>query len=242
MKFYKYKQIARINCVGFDDELLDDPKAYYNTPINRLNRTVNNTKLMRFRLNGLNNIQIGKNAKLVLESIYVPIPLDDTFDSKVRGAFTVRLKNFSSVNTFDSTNSNSSVILFSSTVPENVQIFFAQDATGKLKQDALGNLTHLDSYRVPSSFGVPFFNHSPKILYNFAIPNQNFLNQNVLEFELLYYTSVGYELIAADDYIDFQGFQCSLVIYDIDEEELLLKDTDDVNFKLMRPQNPIFKI
>ena len=241
MKFYKYKQLARINCVGFDDELLDDPQAYYYTPIKKLDRIDNNTKLMRFRLKGLNNIQIGKHAKLVLESIYVPIPLDDEFDSKVRGAFTVRLKKFSSLNTFDSSNTNSSAILFSSTVPENIQIFFAQDATGKLRQDASGNLTHLDSYRVPTSFGVPFFNHSPKVLYNFDIPNKNFLNQNMLEFELIYYTSVGFEL-SVDDFLDFQGFQCSLVIYDLDEEDLLLKDTDEVNFKLMRPQNPIFKI
>ena len=63
----------------------------------------------------------------------------------------------------------------------------------------------------------------------------------MLEFELIYYTSVGFEL-NVDDFLDFQGFQCSLVIYDLDEEDLLLKDTDEVNFKLMRPQNPIFKI
>ena len=78
-------------------------------------------------------------------------------------------------------------------------------------------------------------------MYNFDIPNQNFLNQNVLEFELIYYVKNGNDLTTGDD-IDFLNFQCSLVIYDIDEEELLLKDTDEVNFKLMKPQNPIFKI
>ena len=72
-------------------------------------------------------------------------------------------------------------------MPEIVQLYFAQDATGKLRQDASGNLSHLDTYRVPASFGVPFVNHNPKLLYNFDIPNQNFLNQNMLEFEYILY-------------------------------------------------------
>ena len=248
MKFYKYKQLARINCIGFDDELLKTQNSYYHTPFkNAPNQTYKNTKLMRFRFNGLNNIEIGKNTKLVLESIFVPIVLDNYSDPKVKGAFTVRCKNLSAANNFDSSNDNvSSSVLFSHTVVNNIQVFYDKVGNDEVEeneaehaQENLINTTVLENH-VLSSNGFSFFNHYPKILYNFDIPNQNFLNQNVLEFELIYY-AMG-EFDHTIDYIDFQNFQCSLVIYDIDEEDLLLKDTDDVNFKLMRPQNPIFKI
>ena len=96
MKFYKYKQLARINCIGFDDELLSNQSSYYNTPYKYTTSPEINTKLMRFRFKGLNNIQIGKHAKLVLESILVPIVLEKNYDPKVRGSFQVRLKNLSS--------------------------------------------------------------------------------------------------------------------------------------------------
>ena len=260
MKFYKYKQLARINCIGFDDELLSNQSSYYNTPYKYAISQEINTKLMRFRFKGLNNIQIGKHAKLVLESIFVPIVLENNFDPKVRGSFQVRLKNLSSDKTFDSSLDNhGSSILFSHSVKQNIQIFLSNDSTGvvtfKTETDASGNkIVHTDTTGAHSvnynteleNFATTkncfsFFNNSPKNLYNFDIPNQNFLNQNVLEFELIYYVKNGSDLTTADA-IDFQNFQCSLVIYDLDEEDLLLKDTDEVNFKLMRPQNPIFKI
>ena len=65
----------------------------------------------------------------------------------------------------------------------------------------------------------------------------------MLEFELIYFLGQGEEFILADDNYQLESFQCSLVIYDIDEEkELLLQDTEEVDFKLMRPQNDIFQI
>jgi hypothetical protein len=75
------------------------------------------------------------------------------------------------------------------------------------------------------------------------LPNiEIFYIWNNHRFELIYYLRQGEHFILADDGYQLENFQCSLVIYDIDEEDLLLKDTDDVNFKLMRPQNSIFKI
>ena len=46
---------------------------------------------------------------------------------------------------------------------------------------------------------------------------------------------------SAEDFIDFQGFQCSLVIYDIDEKYFLLKDNEDVNFKLINETSKPYK-
>ena len=264
MKFYKYKQLARINCIGFDDELTNNQSSYYNTPFKFVPaQTQINTKLMRFRFKGLNNIQIGKHAKIVLESIYVPIVLNNFNYEKNRGGFQIRLKNLSSENTFDSSLDNhGSIVLFSHSCEQQTQLFFQVDATtGHIEiqapTDAAGaKIVHTDAttgahsvhYQtdlgnyMTTKTGVSFFNNNPKVLYNFDIPNQNFLNQNMLEFELIYYLRQGEQFILADDGYQLENFQCSLVIYDIDEEELLLKDTDEVNFKLMRPQNPLFKI
>ena len=203
MKFYKYKQLARINCIGFDDELLNNQSSYYNTPYKYAISQEINTKLLRFRFKGLNNIQIGKHA-------FVPIVLENNFDPKVRGSFQVRLKNLSSDKTFDSSLDNhGSSILFSHSVEQNIQIFLATDTTGgvtfKTETDASGNKlvetdasgnhtvnyqTELENFATTKN-GFSFFNNSPKFLYNFDIPNQNFLNQNVLEFELIYYVKNG---------------------------------------------------
>ena len=264
MKFYKYKKVARINCVGFDDELTNNTSSFYNTPYKFIpNQTQINTKLMRFRFKGLNNIQIGKHAKLVLESIYVPIVLNDYNYAKNRGGFQIRLKIFSSMNTFDSSLDNhGSIVLFSHACESQTQFFFqVDDTTGHIEiqapTDAAGNKLvqtdatghHTVHYHsdmgnyITTKTGVSFFNNNPKSLYNFDIPNQNFLNQNMLEFELIYFLRQGEEFILADDNFQLESFQCSLVIYDIDEEkELLLQDTEEVDFKLMRPQNDIFQI
>jgi hypothetical protein len=72
-----------------------------------------------------------------------------------------------------------------------------------------------------------FQNHSPEMLYNFSI-SQNFFQNGFVEFEIQYPD--------IDVLLDFfDRFYISLVVYDIDEQELLLKDTPDVDYKQFGP-------
>jgi hypothetical protein len=70
-------------------------------------------------------------------------------------------------------------------------------------------------------------NTSPEILYNFSI-STNFFQNGFIEL-LATYPDCD---LAADD---LGRFFISFVVYDIDEEDLLLKDTPDVNYKDFRP-------
>jgi len=72
-----------------------------------------------------------------------------------------------------------------------------------------------------------FENHNPEMLYNFSI-SQNFFQNGFVEFEITYPDNE----IQIDS---FDRFYITLVVYDIDEQELLLKDTPDVNFKQFGP-------
>ncbi len=45
MKFFRYKQVARLNFVGYDDELNNVGSSYYNTKFKLLNNNEINTKL-----------------------------------------------------------------------------------------------------------------------------------------------------------------------------------------------------
>lgn len=69
----------------------------------------------------------------------------------------------------------------------------------------------------------PFQNPYPKILYNYAIP-QNFFQNGYVEFEITY-PNINVNLP------DMTRFMITFVVYDVDEEELVLKDTPNVDFK-----------
>ena len=72
-----------------------------------------------------------------------------------------------------------------------------------------------------------FQNNYPKILYNFSIP-QNFLQNGYVELEVTYPDVP----IDADS---LNRFMISFIVYDVDEEELLLKDTPKVDYKNFGP-------
>ena len=75
-----------------------------------------------------------------------------------------------------------------------------------------------------------FYNTYPKMLYNFNVSQQFFTN-GYLELEITY-PNVGLSLNS------FESFQINLIIYDVDEEELLLKDTPEVeDYKPHAPTN-----
>lgn len=215
VKFFKYKQVARITLFGNDDILLNDVNSIYKTNLKGGFYTDEiNTKLMRFKLDGnIQNLQLSKNCKLVLESVFLPnlYDYDNTThlfgaDKKNVGNISLRMKGINN-DTFDSMNANGDTLIF----------------TYNNKLDT-------------------FFNPYPEKLYNFDI-SSNFLRNGFLDFELIYDMYHGVN-IENENIRSLTFFQISLVIYEENEEELLLKDTDDVNFKLMKPFNngiPIYR-
>ena len=65
MKCFRYKQVARLNFIGYDDELINDASSYYNTKFKMFDNNEINTKLLRFRIDNLSNIKLSQNAELL---------------------------------------------------------------------------------------------------------------------------------------------------------------------------------
>ena len=82
---------------------------------------------------------------------------------------------------------------------------------------------------------LPFQNNSPEILYNFSI-SPNFFQNGYIEFSITYPdNNVLVTNVAAGTIAGTSRFYISLVVYDIDEQELLLKDTPEVDYKNAGP-------
>ena len=78
-----------------------------------------------------------------------------------------------------------------------------------------------------------FTNTSNELFYNFSI-DQNFFKNGYIDLQITY---LNIQMI--NDYEDFidnvlPKFYISFVVYDINEEELLLKDTPDVDYNNFR--------
>ena len=84
------------------------------------------------------------------------------------------------------------------------------------------------NYDLPTTFNNPY----PEILYNFPI-SSNFLNNRYLDFTLIMQFVGGDFINLAVDQEYFDQFHISFIVYDLDEEELLLTSTQDVDFKKM---------
>ena len=134
--------------------------------------------------------QLSQNAKIVIESIYLP-----TFDDRA-GPVTVRMNNINT-NAHDSQNKG-----FNSPL-----IYHSEDT------------------------GFQFNNTNPELFYNFNISN-NFFQNGTIEIQVTY---PNIELAP----IQLVRFNISFVVYDIDEEDLLLKDTPQVDYKNFSPHYPI---
>jgi hypothetical protein len=207
MKFFKYKQIARLNFFGGDDLNNGNADSYYATHIKShyYNNEVN-TKRYKFYLDSvLQSVQLSNNARLSLESVYFNNihPWD-----AVAGAFgnianfgpiILRMNNISGNNWDSSNGSNGNTILYSGFNNGNIQI-----------------------------------NPSPDVLYTFSIPN-NFLRNGNIEFEIIYNMNVGIDLNLADHRKILEYLNVSLVIYDVNEEELLLTGTPSVDYGRFGP-------
>ena len=215
MKYYKYKQVQRMTFFGFDDTLKGKDTSFIKmspqtrekvnagTYFNSNIVTTKDTKILRFDINKLLNIQLSQNARIVIENLSLPIlvlkqpgPLDEVVTYR-KGPITVRMNNLNT-NSFDSQNKGYN----------NTLIYTSE---GQLAE-------------------FPFNNSAPEILYNFSI-DQNFFKNGYVELQITY---PDIHLLTTD----LDRFYISFVVYDMNEEDLLLKDTPEVNFKKFGPHNP----
>ena len=186
MKFYRFKQVQRFVFFGYDDLFIDDPGSLSRTS-KQSRPGIYDTKRLRFNFIAKNGIQLSNNAKLVVESLFLPAEIytpETTVEEERKGAITVRLNKLQG-ETFDSQNDNL-----------NSPLLFASQESGK------------------------FINTYPEMLYNFSI-SQSFFSNGYIEFEITYPNVIIPEEGLRDFFI-------SLIIYDVNEEELVLKDTPEV--------------
>jgi hypothetical protein len=187
MKYYRFKQIQRITLFGHDDLLKDDTSSFKKT--SKLTSSGNDTKILRFNINKIANLQLSQNCKLCIEALYLPIATVASHSNG--GPAKIRMNNLNT-NSYDTENNG-----FHST------LIFTND-------DGIEHFT----------------NPSPEQLYNFSI-DQHFLKNGYIELEISYPNK-------SLDNESFLRFFISFVIYDVNEETLILKDTpevDLVNFK-----------
>ena len=225
MKFIKYKQVARITLYGFDDLNRNNTSSVFTEPLNSFrfsNNAVggvpvgNNAKRMRFQIKGLDNVKLSENARFCIESINVPIIYDTNDDRKSVAQTIVRMSNLSSINCFDSHgNGQTDPVIYT--------------AQSHVFQQRLGDDTGHINFQNISSAPV-FYNPYPEILYNFPI-SSNFLNNRYFDFILIMQYLTGDLINLPNDQRYFDLFHISFIIYDLDEQELLLTSTQDVDFK-----------
>ena len=225
MKFIKYKQVARITFYGFDDLYNDNASSVYTEQINsvyfvnNLNAGVqigNNAKRMRFQIKGLDNVKLSEHARFCMESINVPFLYDIDNDVKSLGQTIVRMSNLSSINCFD-THGNGQT---------DPVIFTSQTHTSQQRVGTKDNNKPYQNYELSPVFYNPY----PEILYNFPI-SSNFLNNRYLDFTFIMQFTAGDYIDLTNDQEYFDLFHISFIVYDLDEEELLLTSTQDVDFK-----------
>jgi hypothetical protein len=195
MKFYRYKQVQRLTFFGYDDVLKTDTTSFSKTSATSVN-VAYDTKRLRFDVNKIASMQLSQNARIVLESIYLPALFDEFGDR--HAPVTVRMNNLSS-NSYDSENKGF-----------NTTLIYTCQTTGET-----------------------FTNTSNELFYNFSI-DQNFFKNGYIDLQITYPN-----IQMGNDYEDFidnvlPKFYISFVVYDINEEELLLKDTPDVDYNNFR--------
>ena len=225
MKFIKYKQVARITLYGFDDLYSNNDSSVYTEPLNtvyfktNLNTGAqigNNAKRMRFQIKGLDNVKLSEHARFCMESINVPFIYDVDNDVKSLGQTIVRMSNLSSINCFD-THGNGQT---------DPVIFTSQTHTSQQRVGTKDNNKPYQNYELSPVFYNPY----PEILYNFPI-SSNFLNNRYLDFTFIMQFTAGDFIDLTNDQEYFDLFHISFIVYDLDEEELLLTSTQDVDFK-----------
>jgi hypothetical protein len=128
------------------------------------------------------------------------------------------MANLSSINCFDSNgNGQSDPVIFTGQTPIIQQ---------RIRDEAADEIHGYQNTNQPQVF----YNPSPKVLYNFPI-SSNFLNNRCIDFTLIMQFMQGDFIDLTTDQEYFDLFHISFIIYDLDEQELLLTSTQDINFK-----------
>jgi hypothetical protein len=240
MKFFKYKQIARVNFMGYDDELNDVASSYYNTKFKLFNNIEINTKLLRFRINNLRDLKLSQNARIVLESCYIPTILENTLEPKHNANVILRFKNISDSKCYDSSNDNNgSTIIFSHSIQSRVQSVTSLETSTVDLAGLTTYVSQLDNYN-KYDLGISFINPAPEKSFNFYIPN-TFTNSTQFEFEIVYDMRLNVDIDRPTDRGEFYKFQCSLIICDYDEDELISNDSNIVNYDKYKTHFPLKK-
>ena len=266
-----YVQKARLTFLGIDDELKNDTSSVYSTNLNSSFYPIpaavaiaaateyegqkygvravtftqrNNTKRMRFSLNGdLNNIKLSNKAKIIIESVTVPNILSHTLkQSKCVNNIQLRLRGLSKNVSWDSTSKGKSTLIFSCPVMLNTQGYGeTKGGAASVNTDGLA-LTQKPRINADNN-GHLFINTSPETLYNFNI-DDSFLKNGIFEFELLYdvgncilseateneFSYVPQTINFANDKDDFEQFMISIIVMDVEEDEdKLYNDKDLLN-------------
>ena len=73
MKYYRYKQLQRLTFFGYDDILKNDNDSLSNTSAQTTAVDIRDTKRLRFDVNKISSIQLSQYARIVLESVHLPI-------------------------------------------------------------------------------------------------------------------------------------------------------------------------
>jgi len=73
MKYYRYKQVQRLTFFGYDDILKNDNNSLSKTSAQTTAVDVHDTKRLRFDVNKIASVPLSHNARIVLESVYLPI-------------------------------------------------------------------------------------------------------------------------------------------------------------------------
>ena len=227
MKFIKYKQVERITLYGFDDIYNGNNSSVYTEPLksdyftNNFNLAGvlmgNNAKRMRFKIQGLDNVKLSEHARFCIESLKCPFLYDgNNNDFKSLGLTIVRMSNLSSLNCFDSQgNGQTDPVIFTNQTHIN--------------QQKIGTLGAYESVQNFSASPV-FYNPYPEMLYNFPI-SSNFLNNRYIDLTITLQFTAGDFIDLTNDQEYFDMFHISFIVYDLDEQELLLTSTQDVDFK-----------
>ncbi len=155
------------------------------------NNTEVNTKLLRFRINNLRDLKLSQNAKIILESLYLPSINDATLRMKHDPKIVLRFKNVSDSNCYDSSNDNNYPIIFAYSVQSRQQRVVSTNTTTLV--GAINTYNNNIEIRNVYDNGITFFNPSPDKLYNFTISN-TFTNNTVFEFEIIYEMDNGINL------------------------------------------------
>ena len=204
MKFFRYKQVVKLNFFGTDDLNGDNAASYYATPVKGgyYNNEIN-TKRFKFNLDGLlQNVQLSNNAKLTVESVFLP----DVYSwDAINQVFEAEPDNFS--NSILKTNIINGNNWDSGNGSRGPNVLFSGYNTG-----------------------YTYINPSPEILYNYYIPS-NFLKNGNIEFELIFNMGIVNDLQLVRHRKSLEYFSLSLVIYDINEEELILMNTPEIDYK-----------